>query len=178
MRRIILATIFIAGCSESIGVEPVKNSAIECTFQFSAEPACTYSLDKSSVNVSIATKKLADDEIALNTVNVTFDGKHHVLDISPDVSMIKGDIGTISFADINFDNIPDIAVSTSFGVANQYFDYWVYDQKIKGYRSIGNYPKLNPNPADKTLSASVKQSAAAYQKLKYSWDGGKLMQRK
>ena len=178
MRIFILASIFIVGCSESIGLEPVKNSDVECTFQFSSEPVCSYTKDKYSIKVSIITKKLADDEVALTNANVSLDGKQHTLVISPDVSMIKGDIGIISFADINFDGIPDIAVSTSFGVANRYFDYWVYDPKGHAYHSTGNYPKLIANPADKTLSASVKQSAASYQTLKYSWDGDKLVQRK
>lgn len=168
----------MAGCGESIGLEPVKDSKIECTFQYSPEPVCAYTQDKYSVKVSLTTKTLADDEMALIKANVTLAGKQQALSISPDVSMIKGDIGIISFADINFDSMPDIAVSTSFGLANQYFDYWVYDQKAQAYHSIGNYPKLNANPADKTLSASVKQSAASYQTLKYSWDGYKLIQRK
>ena len=178
MRIFMLASIFIAGCSESIGLEPTKNSDTECTFQFNAEPACSYKADRYSVKVSLITKPLVDDEIALTTAKVTFDGHQHALVISPDVSMIKGDIGIISFSDINFDNIPDIAVSTSFGVANQYFYYWIYDPKNKNYQMIGNYPKLSPNSIDKTLSASVKQNAANYETQKFFWDGKKLIQKK
>jgi len=177
MRRLVLASLFIAGCNESVGFEPANNTAIECTFQFNAEPVCLYESGKHSVKVLLVTKQLADDELVLVQAKVTFDGKQHTITISPDVSMIKGDIGIISFADINFDSIPDVAVSTSFGVANQYFDYWTYDPKTKNYHSIGNYPKLSVNPADKTLTASVKLSAASYQKQKYFWDEGKLMQK-
>lgn len=92
--------------------------------------------------------------------------------------MNTGDIGIVSFADINFDNVPDIAISTSFGVANQYFDYWTYNPKSGKYTSVGNHPRLNPNPADKTLTANVKLNAAAYQSQKYVWDRDKLIRQK
>jgi hypothetical protein len=176
MRKILLAAVSIMVCGECPGLEPGTNSAIECTFQFSVEPVCSYRAGKVSVDVSLATMKLADDEVALTTANVTFEGRHYALSVSPDVSMLKGDVGIVSFADVNFDGIPDIAVSTSFGVANQYFDYWVYDRKSNGYRSVGNYPKLSANPVDKTLSARVKRSAADYQTLRYFWQGDRLIQ--
>ena len=153
-------------------------SGTECTFQFGAEAVCSYQAGKHAVKTSLVTKTLADDEMALIQANVVFDGKQHTLSISPDVSMITRDIGIISFADINFDNIPDIAVSTSFGVANQYFDYWVYDPKNGNYNSIGNYPKLSTNPADKTLTATIKLDAATYQPQKYFWEGGKLIRKR
>jgi len=178
MRKLLFASILIAGCSESAGIEPANTSSTECTFQFGAEAVCSYKAGKHVVKASLVTKKLADDEIALIQANVVFDGKHHALSISPDISMIAGDIGIISFADINFDNIPDIAVSTSFGVANQYFDYWAYDPKSGNYNSIGNYPKLSTNPTDKTLTANIKLDAATYQPQKYSWDGGKLIRKR
>ena len=178
MRSFIFASLLITGCSESVGLEPAKNSDIECPFQFSPEPVCSYKTDKYSVKVSLTTKQLANDEIALTHAKVTFNEQQHVLVLSPDVSMVKDDIGIISLADINFDNLPDIAVSTSFGVANQYFDYWVYDPKDKNYRSIGNYPKLSANPTNKSLSANVKQNAATYLTQKFFWDGGKLIQKK
>ena len=44
------------------------------------------------------------------------DGKQHLLSLSPDVSMTPGDIGIVSFTDINFDDVPDLAISASFGV--------------------------------------------------------------
>ena len=178
MRLLILASLLIAGCSESMGLGSVKNTDVECTFQFSTEPVCSYTKDRYNIKVSLTTKKSADDEIALTNAKVNLNGKRHTLTVSPDTTMMQGNIGIISFADINFDGIPDIAVSTSFGLANQYFDYWVYDPKTKRYHSVGNYPKLIANPVDKILSVSVKASAASYQTMKYFWDGDKLVQRK
>lgn len=178
MKRLLFAVVLTAGCGVSGGAQPVNQGDVECTFQFSAEPVCSYKSGNHLVKVSLVTKKLADDELVLTQAKVTSQGKQQVLSMSPDVSMMAGDIGIASFVDINFDNVPDIAISTSFGMANQYFDYWTYDPKTKQHVSVGNYPKLNPNPVDKTLTATIKLDAATYQQQKYSWDGGKLIRRK
>lgn len=177
MRKLLFAILSIAGCSQPASSQTAKDPEVECTFQVSAEPACLYKTSAHSVKVLLTIKRLAEDEIALINANVIFDGKPHTLSISPDVTMIKGDIGIVNFADINFDKIPDIAVSTSFGVANQYYDYWTYDPDSKSYHSIGNYPKLSINPTDRTLSATVKQNAAVYQTQKYFWNGRKLIKK-
>lgn len=179
MRRLVLASTlaFVSGCSESAGLQP-HASNVNCTFRFNPEPVCSFKADQHAIEVKIITKNLADTEIALIQAKVVTNGKHDIVSISPDVSMNAGDIGIVSFADINFDNIPDIAISTSFGVANQYFDYWTYDPGSKKYTSVGNHPRLNPNPADKTLTANVKLNAATYQSQKYVWDRGKLIRQK
>lgn len=174
MRKIILASFFVVACNQSTGIELVRVPDIECVFHFSVEPICLYKTDKDTIRVTLLTKKLAENEIALTHVQIFLDGKKHTFSISSDVSMVEGDIGIISFADINFDHFPDIAVSTSFSVANQYFDYWVFDPKNGKYHLVGNYPKLSMNSNDKTLKANVKLNAANYQLHKYSWNGNKL----
>lgn len=178
MKRLLFAVVLTTGCGASGGAQPVKPADVECTFQFSTEPVCSYNAGNHFVKVTLVTKKLADDERVLTQAKVASQGKQHVLSMSPDVSMMAGDIGIVSFVDINFDNIPDVAVSTSFGLANQYFDYWTYDPKAKQYVSVGNHPKLNPNSIDKTLAATIKLDATTYQQQKYSWEGGKLVRKK
>lgn len=178
MKRLLFTAVFTAGCSAFAGTESTNVSDVDCAFQFGAEPVCSYKIGKYFIQVSLTMQRLADDERVLVRASVNSQGRQHTLSMSPDVSMMLGDIGIVSFADINFDDIPDIAISTSFGVANQYFDYWTYDPRSKSYVSIGNYPKLDPNPADQTLTATVKVDAVTYQQHKYSWDGGKLKQRR
>ena len=75
LKKLLFASIFIAGCSESAGIEPANTSSTECTFQFGAEAVCSYKAGKHAVKASLVTKKLADDEIALIQANVVFDGK-------------------------------------------------------------------------------------------------------
>lgn len=176
LRAVLAGTIlFISGCSESgVQAAPVD---VECTFEFSAQPVCSFKKSKHAFKVALTTKRLADTEVALTHAKVVTDDKQHVLSLSPDVSMTPGDIGIVSFADINFDDVPDLAISTSFGVANQYFDYWTYDAKSAKYRFLGNYPRLNPIPADKALTATVKLNAAGYETQKYFWDKGKLIRK-
>ena len=180
MRRLIVAITFIfnTSCTDAAEVQSATGSDIECSFQFGTEPVCSYKTDKHAIQVSVATKKISDTEIALVQAHVTFGGKRQTLAVSPDVAMTDGDIGVVSFADINFDNLPDVAISTSLGVANQYFDYRTYDPKLQTYKPIGNYPKLNADRAKKTLTANVKLSAAAYEAQSYAWEKGKLVRTK
>lgn len=180
MGRLIVAIAFIfnTSCTDAAEVQSATGSDIECSFQLGTDPVCSYKTDKDAIQVSLATKKISDTEIALVKAHVTFDGKRQTLVVSPDVTMTAGDIGVVSFADINFDNLPDIAISTSFGIANQYFDYWASDAKLKTYKPIGNYPKLSADRANKILTANVKLNAAAYEVQSYSWEKGKLLRRK
>jgi hypothetical protein len=70
--------------------------------------------------------------------------------------------------------MPDLAVSTSFGTANQYLDYWIYDPAAKEYASVGNFPRLVPDPATKTLKADVRMNAASHATQVYAVAGNKL----
>ena len=96
------------------------------------------------------------------------------MNISKDTSILDGDKGYISFADINFDSIPDISITTSFGLANLYMDYWVYDSANKIYSYVGNFSSFKINNKNKTLSNVVKSSAAEYINTTYTWNGFKL----
>lgn len=87
MRRLVLASTlaFVSGCSESAGLQP-HASDIDCTFQFSAEPVCSFKAGQHAIEAKIVTKNLADTEIALIQAKVVTNGKHDILSISPDVS--------------------------------------------------------------------------------------------
>ncbi len=54
-------------------------------------------------------------------------------------------------------------MTTSFGLANLYMDYWVFDPVNKQYAYIGNLCELKINSKDKTLSNVVKVNAAEYE---------------
>ena len=178
MRWILALSIIIVGITDSLSAGDANSQGLECVFQFSAEPVCSYRSGKHDVVVKLQTKKLAEDELVLVRAHVVYNGRSHVLPLSPEVSMVAGNVGVVSFADINFDNVPDLAVSTSFGIANQYFDYWTYDPIGNSYITTGNYPKLAPRRADKTLSATVKLDAANHEQQTYSWMTGRLIRKR
>ena len=71
----------------------------------------------------------------------------------------------------------DIALTTSFGLANLYLDYWVYNTDTNKYIYIGNKVKLNINSKTRTLSNTVKVSASRYDKNTYVWEGFKLVKK-
>ncbi|MBI3562935.1 MAG: hypothetical protein HY080_14590 [Gammaproteobacteria bacterium] len=176
MRLVLTIMLFACGCSLAIGSGPDPAADPECLFKFSAEPTCAYKSGTTDIQVSIVTEALKKNKISLKEANVTIDGMPQKLILSPDVRMFARNIGTILFADINFDGMPDLAISTSFGLANEYFDYWVYDAKLQQYQKIGNYPRFKLNPKTKILSTVVKDGAATYIKQKYRWKGTTLVE--
>jgi hypothetical protein len=168
-RHIILALLLLAFAnnarSNTTGDKPA------CMFDFGSQPTCVHG----NMKVAVKTAKIASDEIRLVSLEVERSGKIQSLLISDDTTLLLGDQGIIAFEDINFDQIPDISISTSFGVANQYFDYWIFDPGKKKYSFIGNYCKFSIDSESRTLSNTVKINAATYVKNKYYWNGLKLL---
>jgi hypothetical protein len=144
-----------------------------CEFELAKLKQCTYQ----DYMVNIQSSAIASDEIVLTSLTVDSKGKKHVLSISADTSLLEGDRGFISFDDINFDGIADIAITTSFGLANLYLDYWVYDKATKTFVKIGNYTQFTRNADTKTLTNQVKGNAASYQKHEYYFNGFKLVRK-
>lgn len=157
------------------GTATVANAAnTECVFEFSAAPACSYVEGPLSIQLSLAATRIADNEIELTQADVALEGKRHQLKLSADTSMTEGNKGSVLFDDISFDGMPDLAVSTSFGTANQYLDYWIYDPVAKEYASVGNFPRLVPDPTTKTLKADVRMNAASHETQVYGVVGNRL----
>lgn len=163
-----LTAIALLGCSEIAGSASGKT---EYDFDYSNLTSCTQDVYK----VTIQSHRLAVDEIQLQALQVNYRGKQQLLDISADTNMLEGDKGVVLFEDINFDGIPDIAVSTSFGLANLYMDYWIFDNQKDQFVKIGNYARFTLHPSDKSLSNRVKTDAATYQKNTYTWKSDKLV---
>lgn len=165
-----LTVIALLGCSEIAGS---ASGRTECDFDYSNLTSCT----QDDYKVTIQSHRLAVDEIQLQALQVNYRGTQQLLGISADTSMLEGDKGVVLFEDINFDGIPDIAVSTSFGLANRYMDYWVFDREKEQFVKIGNYTQFALHPSDKSLSNTVKSDAVTYQENRYIWKGGKLVRK-
>ena len=174
MRLFFFIFMFIfSGCSDATeGKESIKNTET-CDIFFNVTGPCTYK----NITVDVVVKKVASDEKFLQQLNIVNQDNKYTLNVTKDTSILKGDRGYISFADINFDAIPDIAITTSFGLANLYVDYWVYDTVKKKYSYLGNLPEFKINKKNKTLSTVVKISAAKYKNTTYKWQGFKLVKK-
>lgn len=166
MKRLLLALLF---CSSLNAAEDNEN----CSFLFSSLKACNYK----NISVMLEVNNVAADEIKLKKLHVVNNGNEYILNISSGVYMLQGDKGNISFADINFDGYADIGITTSFGLANLYFDYWVYDVYNKAYKYIGNFSKFKLNAQNKSLSNSVKLSANQYKNNTYYWSKYRLLKK-
>lgn len=145
----------------------------DCEIRFSTRQICEYK----GVSAKLIMTPLEVDEMSLNSIEIINKHNTQKLNVSPDISLIEGEKGYISFKDINFDGYPDLAITTSFGVANLYLDYWIYDVANKQYVFIGNYSQFNLNKKDKTLSNTVKVSAAEYLNNTYTWSAYKLVKK-
>ncbi len=171
---VFLFFLIFSGCSSATENNAGKVSVETCDITFNMAGPCQYK----QITVNMNVEKRASDEIALVALNVVNQGKVHLLKITKDVSMLDGDKGYISFSDINFDGSPDLAITTSFGLANLYLDYWVYDTDNKKYSYIGNFSVFKFDFKNKVLSNTVKVNAAKYENTTYKWNRLKLIKNK
>lgn len=174
VKAIIFCSAFMVGTCHAQQA-PINNDArTGCEFSFNDLTQCNYTLPGYSVEITLVSERQGRDEKLLTAANVSVNNKAQVLTISPDTSFLDGDRGYVMFTDINFDNVPDLAVTTSFGTPNLYLDYWVFDVQQQQYVSVGNYPKFTINQDTKTLSATIKDNAENYQTLQWKWNRNKL----
>jgi hypothetical protein len=167
---------FVAACSAAEPPETsAHNESVECEFSFHELNSCGYQSKDREIKVQIETAAIEEDELRLMALSVENNRKKFALNISPDTTLLEGDIGFISFADIDFDSTADLAITTSFGVANLYFDYWVYQPEKAEYVYIGNLPKLMLDPATKTVTTKIKLNAASYEENILIWKDGALI---
>lgn len=144
-------------------------SPVECAFSFENLNDCKFKTTAHELSIKLNTIKISSDELSINSLTVRFADITVNLSLTPGTTIIGRDVGYISFADINFDSIPDLAITTSFGTANLYLDYWIYNATQKNYTFVGNFPKLNPERNSKTLKATIKIDAAHYEKKIWVW---------
>jgi hypothetical protein len=155
----LLFFVLLIGCAQ---VAESDKSAPLCEFELHKMDQCIY--QDYVVNIQTIT---TSDEAELQTLIVDIKGKRYTLSITSDTILLEGDRGFLSFEDINFDGIPDIAVTTSFGLPNLYMDYWVFDKATKKFAKIGNYTQFTVNAESKTLTNQIKDNATTYQQHEY-----------
>ena len=174
MRFYLITFVFaFSACSDTTEDKITTVDSETCDLYFKMSGPCVYK----NIKVNVGVEKIASDEKLIQKLDIVNQGNSYTLNISEDTSMLEGDRGYISFADINFDAIPYVAITTSFGLANLYVDYWVFDPVNKQYDYIGNFSELKINSKDKTLSNVVKINAANYENNLYMWQGIKLVKK-
>ena len=174
MRIFIISFIIIfSACSAATDDKEITTGIETCDVLFKKSNPCIYM----GIKVRLVTEKIADDEKKLKILDVTYQERQQLLKITEDSSMLEGDRGYISFADINFDGTPDIAITTSFGLANLYLDYWVYDTGKNKYIYLGNFTEFKLDKKQRTLSNVTKMNAAKYTNATFLWKGYNLVEK-
>lgn len=151
------------------------NTRAECYFDYKKHDHCAFSSENYQIHLKVLTEKVSRKESKLLAIQAIVNEKSFTLPITQNTSIQKGHIGLISFSDINFDTIPDLAISTSFGIANQAFDYWVYNPDTMKFLYVGNFVNLVLDPGQKSVTSIAKSNAAVYIKREYTWKGFTLV---
>lgn len=174
----ILTAGLLGACSsaDTAFSEPSSENQLECKIEPPAALGCERSVHGDTFRYELLTDFVAADEIHLLAVKVRSPLGSKELPVTPDTTMLAGDQGYLSFPDINFDGVADLALMTSFGTPNLYMDYWVYLPQAREYRAVGNYPQLQIDTSSKTLNAIVKENAAKYEKKVWQWENGQLVE--
>ncbi len=167
---VFICVLLLSGClNASQKNEKLARSVCEFDFTFTGE--CDYR----QINIKFNTSNIAADEKLIKSLLVTVNSKKIELDVLADTVLFSSDVGHVSFEDINFDGLPDIAITTSFGTANLYLDYWVYVKKENTFKRVGNFSRFVVDENTKILRNTVKINAAEYQNNVYRWRHGELV---
>jgi hypothetical protein len=154
-----------------------SNVSTECEISFEKLDRCTLEASGYALTAQVKTEDIAPDEKLILGLTVNVNDRVQKLTLTEGTTLLDGDIGSIVFTDIDFDNVPDLAITTSFGTPNLYLDYWRYDTLTKEYVPIGNHPQLNIDCAKKTITTTVKLDAGRYESTEWHWVDGKLERR-
>lgn len=171
---IIFGMLLFNACDAQLKKNDIKYENTECNFSFEELNQCSYKSKSYEIIVDFTSVNIADDEKKIIELFVKVNGIQQTLKTSPDTTLVDGDMGHLSFSDINFDGIPDLAITTSFGTSNLYLDYWVFNIEQQKYVFVGNYPQFTIDDNGKKLKATIKNNAADYQSVEWHWKSDKL----
>ena len=176
---IIITSLALSACTSS-GLSQIASGyptePITCEFDFHSLNECNIIIDKQNMAIRISSMAISEDELQLTHLVLDKGYKTIALPLSHNVSIMPGDRGYVLVEDINFDQRPDIGISTSFGVANAYLDYWVTSENAEQFHYVGNFPRLEVDSKTQTLSATVRVSAANYENKRWRWEDQELVQ--
>ncbi|WP_460051902.1 XAC2610-related protein [Sessilibacter sp. MAH2] len=144
-------------------------SGYKCELTIGDANGCTFNSENSSINLSLNLNPVGSHEQLIESISVTQESETHTLIGSPEISVFNDDILIMQYRDINFDGRLDLAVSTSFGTPNLYFDYWL-NSEANGFIFLGNYPAFKIDSETQTLLSKVKINAANYEQQVWHWD--------
>jgi hypothetical protein len=98
------------------------------------------------------------------------------------MSGLKGELGSISVGDFNFDNYPDLAMLVSFDEKNDNRKYcvWLFSPQTQRFVLSPELSQLTnpvPDPATNTIISNKNEDCAGqcYERETYRWSNGQLI---
>jgi hypothetical protein len=147
----------------------------DCVLTVNPVMSCSLSSANGEVQLTVNLDSISDGEWIIKNLKLQGSKSTQILKGSEAITLFEGDSLIVKYRDINFDNRADIAVSTSFGTPNLYFDYWINSQKDE-YQFLGNYPDFEIDANTQKLTANVKSNAATYRRQIWTWRGTELIE--
>lgn len=175
MLSLAVSTALLSACHQtSVGSELGSSLEKHCALTYSGLEDCRTTIDRQAVSIEAVLGEPDSGERALIALSVTVNDEVQDLPVANGITLFEGDRGYVLLQDIDFDGHYDIGVTTSFGVANLYLDYWVYDASEQNFRYVGNFPQLTPKPDEQVLTSTTRVDAASYEHLTWVWKDGDL----
>lgn len=148
----------------------------ECVLTAKSVRSCLLSSTDDEIQITVRLDSVSDGEWVIKNVELQELGNIQLITGSEAVTLFEGDSLVVRFQDINFDNRADVAVSTSFGAPNLYFDYWIKSQQGE-YQFVGNYPDFKIDSNAQQLISNTKSNAETYRRQVWVWRGEELIER-
>lgn len=136
----------------TIGAAATADTGKICEFSFEQLTECHYQDASYDISAHLKVAVLDADKLQLHLVQVTNNGAAEKLPLTSETYFHPGEHGYIQITDINFDGVPDLAVTTGFFFDNPQLDYWVYQTESHQYRYVGNYARFTADPTNKTVT--------------------------
>lgn len=168
---ILISVLLFTGCTNASDKQVVVQQSTHCEISFNALGPCSFN----GVRVKLISEKIAKDEKGIVRLDVQHQGVSLSVKPADRISMLDGDKGYIDFSDINFDGVADLAITSSFGLANLYLEYWVFDNAARQYVYIGNHAVFEIDSENKALKNQIRVNAATYESSIFNWKGKALV---
>lgn len=138
---------------------------------------CQFVLNNTQATAALSMGQNAYQEQVITHITITAAGLSQNLPVSADTTLHEQATGIVFMPDINADGHPDLALMTSYGTPNSYYDYWLFLPRTGKFQFTGNFPKLEKSAEGNYWQADVKLDAVHTEKQCFYWQSEVFIRR-